>query len=97
MMSDSDYCLHTGSQHGDDHTGVLIENKVTGSANITLTREGVARGGDNVRECFVEIPTEKPETVSEVGQSTTVLYTAIKQCYYLHCFNINFQMVCRQW
>ena len=47
MMSVSDYCLHTGSQHGDDHTGALMESNVLGSADLTLTREGVANGGDN--------------------------------------------------
>ena len=38
---------NTGSQHGDDHTGARMESNVTGSADMTLTREGVASGGDN--------------------------------------------------
>ena len=99
-MSVSDYCLHTGSQHGDDHTGALMESDVTGSTDMTLTREYVyiACGGDNERKCSLEIPTEKPETVSEEGLSTTMcmvvlVYTAINTIYIVSIF----QMVCRQW
>ena len=40
-------CLHTGSQHGDDHTGTLMESDVPGSADMTLTRKDVTSGGDN--------------------------------------------------
>ena len=81
MMSVSVYCLHTGSQHGDDHTGALLESNVTGSADMTLTREDVASGGDNRRKCSSEISAKNTGAVSEVGQSTTVVlvYTAIIQ------------------
>ena len=48
-------------------------NHVIWSADMTLTREDVASGGDNVRECSLEIPVEKTETVSEEGQATTVV------------------------
>ena len=59
------HCLSTGTQRGDDHTGVQMTSNVSESM---LRKRGVVNVNDDTRADSPETPLEQSNTISDVGQ-----------------------------
>ena len=59
------HCLSTGSQRGDDNTGVQMTSNVSESV---LRKRSAVSVDDNTRADSPETPLEQSNAISDVGQ-----------------------------